>query len=62
VPEKEFDETDHKAGAVRRAIELAIAETADRMAADRAAGSAGGAASADSADATATPAATATAR
>jgi anthranilate synthase component 1 len=37
VPEKEFDETDHKAGAVKRAIELAIAETADRMAADRAA-------------------------
>jgi anthranilate synthase component 1 len=33
VPEKEFDETEHKAGAVRRAIELAIAETADRVAA-----------------------------
>jgi anthranilate synthase component 1 len=30
VPEREFEETEHKAGAVRRAIELAIAEaTAD---------------------------------
>jgi anthranilate synthase component 1 len=26
VPEREFEETEHKAGAVRRAIELAIAE------------------------------------
>jgi anthranilate synthase component 1 len=33
VPEKEFEETEHKAGAVKRAIELAIAETADRVAA-----------------------------
>jgi anthranilate synthase component 1 len=33
VPEKEFEETEHKAGAVKRAIELAIAETADRQAA-----------------------------
>jgi len=30
VPEREFEETDHKAGAVKLAIELAIAETADR--------------------------------
>jgi anthranilate synthase component I len=36
VPEREFEETDHKAGAVRRAIELAIAEQADRAVADRA--------------------------
>jgi anthranilate synthase component 1 len=28
VPEREFEETEHKAGAVRRAIELAIAEAA----------------------------------
>jgi anthranilate synthase component 1 len=33
VPEREFEETEHKAGAVKRAIELAIAETADRVAA-----------------------------
>jgi anthranilate synthase component 1 len=33
VPEREFEETEHKAGAVKRAIELAIAETADRFAA-----------------------------
>ena len=33
VPEKEFDETEHKAGAVKLAIELAVAETADRVAA-----------------------------
>ncbi|MGA3057876.1 MAG: anthranilate synthase component I family protein [Candidatus Limnocylindrales bacterium] len=29
VPEREFEETEHKAGAVRRAIELAIAEAMD---------------------------------
>ena len=29
VPEREFEETEHKAGAVRRAIEMAIAEAAD---------------------------------
>jgi anthranilate synthase component 1 len=29
VPEREFEETDHKAGAIRRAIELAIAEATD---------------------------------
>ncbi len=32
VPEREFEETEHKAGAVKRAIELAIAETADNVA------------------------------
>ncbi len=32
VPEKEFEETEHKAGAVRRAIEMAIAEAEDRAA------------------------------
>jgi len=37
VPEREFEETDHKAGAVKRAIELAIAEEADRAATARAA-------------------------
>jgi anthranilate synthase component 1 len=30
VPEREFEETDHKAGAVKLAIELAIAETTDQ--------------------------------
>jgi anthranilate synthase component 1 len=35
VPEREFEETDHKAGAVKRAIELAIAEEADRAATAR---------------------------
>jgi anthranilate synthase component 1 len=55
VPEREFEETEHKAGAVKRAIELAIAETADRVAA-----AAGRAAS--PLDAAATPTATATAR
>jgi anthranilate synthase component 1 len=30
VPEREFEETDHKAGAVKRAIELAIAEATDQ--------------------------------
>jgi anthranilate synthase component 1 len=29
VPEREFEETDHKAGAIKRAIELAIAEATD---------------------------------
>jgi anthranilate synthase component 1 len=31
VPEREFEETEHKAGAVRRAIELAIAEAAESV-------------------------------
>ncbi len=30
VPEREFEETEHKAGAVKRAIELAIAEATDQ--------------------------------
>jgi anthranilate synthase component I len=30
VPEREFEETEHKAGAVKRAIELAIAEAGER--------------------------------
>ena len=30
VPEREFEETEHKAGAVKRAIELAVAEAAER--------------------------------
>ena len=29
VPEREFEETDHKAGAIRRAIEIAFAEATD---------------------------------
>ena len=33
VPETEFEETEHKAGAVKRAIEMAIAEAADTAAA-----------------------------
>jgi anthranilate synthase component 1 len=36
VPEREFEETDHKAGAVKLAIELAIAEATDRFAASTA--------------------------
>jgi anthranilate synthase component 1 len=31
VPEREYEETEHKAGAVRRAIELAIAEAAESI-------------------------------
>jgi anthranilate synthase component I len=31
VPEREFEETEHKAGAVKRAIELAIAEAAQNL-------------------------------
>jgi anthranilate synthase component 1 len=38
VPEREFEETEHKAGAVRRAIELAIAEAAPDAAAGAASG------------------------
>jgi len=38
VPEREFEETEHKAGAVRRAIEMAVAEATDlAAAADRSA-------------------------
>jgi anthranilate synthase component I len=53
VPETEFEETEHKAGAVKRAIEMAIAE-----AADGAAGSAGSGATTPRGDAApgATPA------
>jgi len=54
VPEKEFDETEHKAGAVKRAIELAVAETADRVAA---AGTSAGASAGAAADAPAPAAA-----
>jgi len=36
VPEREFEETDHKAGAVKLAIELAIAEATDQFAASTA--------------------------
>ena len=35
VPEREFEETEHKAGAIRRAIELAIAEASKRASARR---------------------------
>jgi anthranilate synthase component 1 len=64
VPEKEFDETDHKAGAVKRAIELAIAETADRQAAAAggSSGPGGAGGSASVAGSTAATPATATAR
>ena len=55
VPEKEFEETEHKAGAVKRAIELAIAETGDRVAA-------ASGVSAGTSGAAATPAAIATVR
>jgi len=41
VPEKEFEETEHKAGAVKRAIEMAIAEAADAAGAAAAAAPAG---------------------
>jgi len=54
VPEKEFDETEHKAGAVKLAIELAVAETADRVAA---AGTSAGASAGAAADAPAPAAA-----
>jgi anthranilate synthase component I len=39
VPEREFEETDHKAGAVKRAIELAIAEATDESTAAAGSGS-----------------------
>ena len=39
VPEREFEETDHKAGAVKLAIELAIAEATDQSAAAAGTGS-----------------------
>jgi anthranilate synthase component 1 len=39
VPEREFEETDHKAGAVKLAIELAIAEATDQSAAAAGSGS-----------------------
>jgi anthranilate synthase component 1 len=38
VPEREFEETEHKAGAVRRAIELAIAEALENPAAGEGSG------------------------
>ena len=41
VPELEFEETEHKAAAMRRAIELAVAPAAPRPVADVAAGAAG---------------------
>jgi anthranilate synthase component 1 len=39
VPEREFEETDHKAGAVKRAIELAISEATDESTAAAGSGS-----------------------
>jgi anthranilate synthase component 1 len=39
VPEREFEETEHKAGAVKRAIELAIAEATDQSTAAAGSGS-----------------------
>ncbi len=41
VPEREFEETEHKAGAVRRAIEMAIDETVEAAAGGVASGAAG---------------------
>jgi anthranilate synthase component I len=63
VPEREFEETEHKAGAVRRAIELAIAEAT--AGSGQASGAASGAASPRSGTTTprgATPPAAAAAR
>jgi anthranilate synthase component 1 len=39
VPEREFEETEHKAGAIRRALEMAIAEAASGATTSRGAGS-----------------------
>ena len=54
VPEKEFEETEHKAAALRRAIEAAVAPASTRASSGRAA--AGTAEEADAADAAETPA------
>ncbi|MGA3031015.1 MAG: anthranilate synthase component I family protein [Candidatus Limnocylindrales bacterium] len=45
VPEREFEETEHKAGAVRRAIEMAIAETLEYSGSGAGSGEASGAGS-----------------
>jgi anthranilate synthase component 1 len=38
VPEREFEETEHKAGAVKRAIELAVAEAIENLGSGSASG------------------------